>query len=95
MEKKQKEQTIEKVLQAIEQRIVQKKLRQKEVLALCEARGYDISQSELSRILSRKITLGLYQALVLCDVLDIDIGRLGEVRGGERPTECSFQRIHS
>lgn len=36
-------------------------------------KGYNITQSELSKILSHKIVLGLYPAIALSDVLGIDM----------------------
>ena len=39
----------------------------------CGMEGYSISQSELSRILSHKMILGLYPAIALSDALDIDM----------------------
>lgn len=73
MEKKQKDQIIKKILETIEQKLVEKKMKQKDLLELCHKEGYEISQSELSRILSHKIAIGLYPALAICDVLSIDI----------------------
>ncbi len=75
-ERKQKEQTIQKVLRAIEHKLDEKRIRQKELINLCEQKGYMISQSELSRILAHKVALGLYPALALCDVLEIDLNQI-------------------
>lgn len=76
MEKKQKEQTIQKILEVIEQKLADKQMKQKDLLELCHKEGYELSQSELSRILSHKIAIGLYPALAICDVLNIDIHRI-------------------
>lgn len=72
-EYKGKEQTLQKVLSAIEQCLHEKQIRQKELITLCREKGYMISQSELSRILTHKVVLGLYPAIAMCDVLGIDM----------------------
>jgi len=61
----------------------EKQIKQTELLDLCKEKGYNISQSELSRILSNKISLSLYSALALCDALDLDLNLLfhsGKIR---------------
>lgn len=67
------EETIEKIRNVIEQCIRERDLKQKDILKLCKDKGYSISQSELSRILSHKMILGLYPAIALSDALDIDM----------------------
>ena len=67
MEKKQKQEMILKILTAIKKKQEEKQIKQTELLDLCKEKGYNISQSELSRILSNKISLSLYSALALCD----------------------------
>ena len=57
---KNREETIEKIRNVIEQCIRERELKQKDILKLCKDEGYSISQSELSRILSHKMILGLY-----------------------------------
>lgn len=69
----EKEQILQKILSVIEQCICERKIRQKELISLCRDKGYTISQSELSRILTHKVVLGLYPAMAMCDVLGIDI----------------------
>ena len=73
---KNREEIIEKIREAIEKRIRERNLKQKDILKLCEEKGYSISQSELSRILSHKMILGLYPAIALSDVLDIDMSAI-------------------
>lgn len=70
---KNREETIEKIRNVIEQCIRERDLKQKDILKLCKDKGYSISQSELSRILSHKMILGLYPAIALSDALDIDM----------------------
>lgn len=70
---KNREETIEKIRNVIEQCISERELKQKDILKLCKDEGYSISQSELSRILSHKMILGLYPAIALSDALDIDM----------------------
>lgn len=70
---RKREDVIEEILNTIEECIKERNLKQKDILKLCEKKGYNITQSELSRILSHKIILGLYPAIALSDVLDIDI----------------------
>lgn len=67
------EETIEKIRNVIEQCIRERDLKQKDILKLCKDKGYSISQSELSRILSHKMILGLYPAIALSDALNIDM----------------------
>ena len=67
------EETIEKIRNVIEQCIRERDLKQKDILKLCKDKGYSISQSELSRILSHKMILGLYPAIALSDALDINM----------------------
>lgn len=73
---KNREEIIGKIRDAIENRIRERNLKQKDILKLCEEKGYSISQSELSRILSHKMILGLYPAIALSDVLDIDMSAI-------------------
>ena len=83
MEKKQKQEMILKILTAIKKKQEEKQIKQTELLDLCKEKGYNISQSELSRILSNKISLSLYSALALCDALDLDLNLLfhsGKIR---------------
>jgi len=40
---------------------------------LCREKGYMISQSELSRILTHRVVLSLYPAIAICDVLGLDM----------------------
>ena len=70
---KSRENTINKILNVIEQCIREQGLKQKDILKLCESKGYSVSKSELSRILSHKMVLGLYPAIALSDALDIDM----------------------
>lgn len=74
--KRRKEQTIQRILEVIEQKLAERQMKQKDLLELCHKEGYELSQSELSRILSHKITMGLYPALAMCEVLNIDIHRI-------------------
>ncbi len=75
-EKKQKEHIIQRILAVIEQKMAEKRMKQKDLLDICAKKGYTVSQSELSRILSHKIAMGLYPALAICDALDIDINQI-------------------
>lgn len=70
---RKREIVIEKILNVIEERIKEEDLKQRDILRLCEKKGYNITQSELSKILSHKIVLGLYPAIALSDVLGIDM----------------------
>ena len=70
---KNREETIEKIRNVIEQCIRERELTQKDILKVCKDEGYSISQSELSRILSHKMILGLYPAIAFSDALDIDM----------------------
>lgn len=76
MNKLDKEETIEYILQEIQKQISKRKLKQSDILELCKEKGYMISQSELSRILSRKTSLGLYPAIALADVLGLNLNEL-------------------
>ena len=74
--RKDRDKTIEKLQRVIEQCIEDRNLKQKDVLNLCEKKGYTLKQSELSRILNRKTTLALYPAIALSDALEIDMSEV-------------------
>lgn len=56
--------------------IKNQRLNQKEILERCAKNGFEISQSEISRILSGKTGITLYQAMALSKTLDISLDRL-------------------
>jgi len=80
---KEKKEITEKILEQIKQTITEKNLTQSQILTLCKMKGYTISQSELSRLLSHKINLGAYQMIALCDVLGLGIDDVLNLRRTE------------
>ena len=70
--KKDRTEQNRRVVEILKSHIAQKGLKQSDLLHMCEAKGYSLNQSELSRILSNSVSLGLYPVLALADVLEID-----------------------
>lgn len=81
---KDKKEVTGKILEQINEVIVKRNLSQSQILSLCKAKGYTVSQSELSRLLSKKINLGAYQMIALCDVLGLEINDAMNVRRTEK-----------
>lgn len=81
---KEKKDVTRKILNQINQAIAEKNLSQSQILVLCKAKGYTISQSELSRLLSQKINLGAYQMIALSDVLGLEINDVMNLKKAER-----------
>lgn len=71
-EKKDRAEQNKRVVSIIKSHMAQKGLKQSDLLRKCEEKGYSLNQSELSRILSNSVSLGLYPVLALADVLEID-----------------------
>ena len=70
--KKDRTEQNRRVVEILKSHIAQKGLKQSDLLRMCETKGYSLNQSELSRILSNSVSLGLYPVLALADVLEID-----------------------
>ena len=81
---KDKKEVTGKILEQINEAIAKKNLSQSQILSLCKSKGYTISQSELSRLLSLKINLGAYQMIALCDVLGLEINDVMNLRRTEK-----------
>lgn len=80
MKEKTKDNIHKAILSQIEHSIKTKNLQQAQVLELCRSKGYTLSQSELSRILAGKVTLGAYQVVALCDSLGLEINEVMQLK---------------
>lgn len=68
-----KKNRLEEIRKYLVDAALKQNLTQKEILDKCIEAGYEISQSEISRLFSGQVTVSLYQAIALADVLDISL----------------------
>ena len=79
------------MLEQINEIIKKKRYSQGDILKRCARAGYEISQSELSRILRGKVNLSLKHALALAAAFDVDLNKL--VMGEEEYINVSHDKL--
>lgn len=78
-----KQNRLEEMRKYLIEAALKQNMSQKEILDKCLEAGYEISQSEISRLFSGTVTLSLYQAIAVADVLGISLDDMAAGRNGK------------